>query len=58
MSWVEFEERICVHCEAKYIEDCRIADIEVGTGKPRIPKYCWRKDQVKEEPKPHNLESK
>jgi hypothetical protein len=54
MSWTEFEYRVCVHCEAKYIEDCRVADIEIGTGKPLIPKGCWRREYVKEEPKPHD----
>jgi hypothetical protein len=54
MNKQEYEFRICVSCEARYIEDCECIEIELGTGKPILPKYCWRQDLIKLTPKPHN----
>ena len=53
MSKTIFEFRPCIHCEAHYIEDCSEVVIEVGTGKPLLPKGCWRVESIKLTPKPH-----
>ena len=52
-----FEWRECVRCECKFIEDCSHVVVELG-GKNSIPNYCWRKDLIKEGPKPHNTDDK
>ncbi len=48
----EYEWRDCVHCEVKYIEDCKHQDVDLN-GKRKLPDYCFRKDLVRDEPNPH-----
>ena len=53
MKSPEFELRVCVRCEVKWIEDCPEIEVELE-GKPVLPKGCWRREFVKLTAKPHN----
>ncbi len=48
----EYEWRECVTCEAKYIEDCKHQEVDIG-GVKKLPDYCFRRDLIKIEPKSH-----
>lgn len=51
----KLEWLICVHCSARYIEECVFAGVDLE-GSPELPERCYRVDLIRMTPKPHKNE--
>jgi hypothetical protein len=50
IRFINYELRICVHCEAKHVSDC--PERKIVNGESILPDGCWREDLIRDAHKP------